>query len=120
MSTIDDPNLSRADFLKLLSFGAGGLALGHHGILNADALVNPLSAGRATKEFSLNVDTMRADLGGGHVVNTVGFDGVLPGPLIRATQGDTLKVYVSNHLSESTSVHWHGIPIINKMDGVPN
>src|SRR6267142_1681707 len=45
-------------------------------------------------------------------------DGATPGPLIEAVEGDRLRIYVTNHLPEPTSVHWHGIVLPNGMDGV--
>lgn len=42
-----------------------------------------------------------------------------PGPLLKANKGDILKVNFTNNLDEPTSIHWHGIKNINKMDGVP-
>lgn len=48
-----------------------------------------------------------------------GFDGIAPGPVLRAKAGERLKVVVENGLDQPTSVHWHGIRIDNAMDGVP-
>lgn len=48
-----------------------------------------------------------------------GFDGIAPGPVLRAKAGERVKVVVENDLNQSTSVHWHGIRIDNAMDGVP-
>lgn len=42
-----------------------------------------------------------------------------PGPLLKANKGDILKVNFTNNLDEPTSIHWHGIKNLNKMDGVP-
>ena len=56
---------------------------------------------------------------GGVTVQTWAYDDAVPGPLLRATAGDLLSVGVPNALSESTSVHWHGIALRNDMDGVP-
>lgn len=47
-----------------------------------------------------------------------GYDGRVPGPLIQAKQGDTLKVKLANALPEETTVHWHGVRLPNSMDGV--
>ena len=47
-----------------------------------------------------------------------GYDGQVPGPVIRARKGKRLKVTVTNRLQQPTSVHWHGIRIDNAMDGV--
>jgi FtsP/CotA-like multicopper oxidase with cupredoxin domain len=47
------------------------------------------------------------------------YNGSLPGPILRARQGDRLRVHVENKLDEPTTVHWHGIRLPNAMDGVP-
>lgn len=47
------------------------------------------------------------------------FNGQLPGPMIRATEGQTLKATFCNKMSEPTSVHWHGARLPNSQDGVP-
>ena len=48
----------------------------------------------------------------------LGYDGITPGPILRAKRGDELRVRLVNDLAESTSVHWHGIRLVNAMDGV--
>lgn len=48
------------------------------------------------------------------------YNGTVPGPEIRARQGDRLRVLVENGLSEETTVHWHGVRLPNAMDGVPH
>ncbi|MBI3274791.1 MAG: multicopper oxidase family protein, partial [Methylocystis sp.] len=47
-----------------------------------------------------------------------GFDGVAPGPLLRARQNDELTVRLANRLDKPMSVHWHGLRGDNAMDGV--
>ncbi len=56
---------------------------------------------------------------GGLAVATWTFGGELPGALIRAKVGDTLKIAVNNSLPQPTTVHWHGLALRNDMDGVP-
>lgn len=46
------------------------------------------------------------------------YNGVSPGPLLRAKRGEVLAIRFKNELDEPTSVHWHGIRIKNAMDGV--
>ncbi|MZR15007.1 multicopper oxidase domain-containing protein [Maritimibacter sp. DP07] len=46
------------------------------------------------------------------------YEGQIPGPLIRATQGERITRRLVNQLEVPTSVHWHGIRIDNAMDGV--
>ena len=57
---------------------------------------------------------------GGKSISTWAYNGTLPGPEIRLVEGDTLRVTVKNRLPESTTIHWHGVPLINPMDGVPD
>jgi FtsP/CotA-like multicopper oxidase with cupredoxin domain len=45
------------------------------------------------------------------------YNGTVPGPIIRATEGDTLRVHLRNHGSHPHTIHFHGIHPSN-MDGV--
>jgi FtsP/CotA-like multicopper oxidase with cupredoxin domain len=47
------------------------------------------------------------------------YDGQFPGPEIRVREGDRIRVVVENELPEPTTIHWHGVPVPNAMDGVP-
>lgn len=44
----------------------------------------------------------------------------VPGPEIRVTQGDRVRIVVENALDEDTTVHWHGLRVPHDMDGVPH
>lgn len=63
----------------------------------------------ASVPFSVNGSTGRA--------NTV--NGSIPGPVLRLREGKDAVIHVRNQLSESTSIHWHGILLPPAMDGVP-
>ena len=41
-------------------------------------------------------------------------------PTLTFTEGDTAEIHVHNLLKEETSLHWHGLFLPNKEDGVPN
>ncbi len=56
---------------------------------------------------------------GGPVVRTWAYTDRLPGNEIRIRKGQRLRAAVSNKLPAETSIHWHGIAIVNDMDGVP-
>ncbi|HET9221753.1 MAG TPA: multicopper oxidase domain-containing protein [Roseiflexaceae bacterium] len=47
------------------------------------------------------------------------YNSQIPGPELRVTEGDKVRVIVKNELPESTSVHFHGVILPNAMDGVP-
>lgn len=49
----------------------------------------------------------------------ISVNGRIPMPTLTFTQGDTAEIHVHNELKESTSLHWHGLILPNKEDGVP-
>jgi len=49
----------------------------------------------------------------------IAVNGQIPMPTLTFTQGDTAEIYVHNELNEETSLHWHGLFLPNRMDGVP-
>jgi FtsP/CotA-like multicopper oxidase with cupredoxin domain len=49
----------------------------------------------------------------------IAVNGQIPMPTLTFTEGDTAEIYVHNELNESTSLHWHGLFLPNKEDGVP-
>ena len=57
----------------------------------------------------------------GHTLQAFAFDGTVPGPVIRVSEGDRLRIIVENKLpaGEMTGVHWHGMVLPNDQDGVP-
>ena len=50
----------------------------------------------------------------------IAVNGQIPMPTLTFTEGDTAEIYVHNELKETTSLHWHGLMLPNKEDGVPN
>jgi len=55
----------------------------------------------------------------GTVVTTWGYNGTVPGPEIRLKRGATVRARLTNALPDETTIHWHGINLVNAMDGVP-
>src|SRR5262249_53773626 len=70
------------------------------------------------KVFHLVAEPVRREFAPGLVVNCWGYNGQTPGPTIEVVEGDTVRIFVTNHLPEATTVHWHGILLPNGMDGV--
>ncbi|KDE48583.1 hypothetical protein DI43_03115 [Geobacillus sp. CAMR12739] len=59
------------------------------------------------------------ELVNGIKIRGYGYNGSIPGPTILVNQGDYVQITVENRLPEATSVHWHGLIVSNRMDGVP-
>jgi FtsP/CotA-like multicopper oxidase with cupredoxin domain len=70
-----------------------------------------------TVEYTLEASEFDWAIRPGKVIRAWGFNQQLPGPVLKAKQGDTLVVKVINNLPESTMVHWHGIRLPAAMDG---
>ncbi len=56
----------------------------------------------------------------GKIKRAIAVNGQIPMPTLTFTEGDIAEIYVHNELKESTSLHWHGLLLPNKEDGVPN
>lgn len=112
--------LSRRGFLTMAGLGAGALALGGCGALGTQSRAGgSTTGGSGVKEYAFDVAPQEVDIGG-QSFPTWGYNGGIPGPEIRVRQGDTLRVRLNNQLPEGTTIHWHGQPIVNDMDGVPD
>src|SRR5207244_1533779 len=70
------------------------------------------------KEFHLTAEPVKREFAPGMLVNCWGYNGQTPGPTLEAVEGDRVRILVTNHLPEPTSVHWHGFILPNGMDGV--
>lgn len=70
-------------------------------------------------EISLEARIVELELTPGRKTRVWTYNGLLPGPYIRATKGDRLIVHFRNSLPEPTTIHWHGLRVPNDMDGAP-
>ncbi len=70
------------------------------------------------KEFHLVAEEVDHEFAPGSRAKCWGYNGTTPGPTIEATEGDRVRILVTNRLPEHTSIHWHGILLPSGMDGV--
>ena len=117
-----NPLLQRRTLLRSGAIGAAGLGLsglfpawaqtGSHGL--ATKGMSPLTGNDIRLEIAeaaFNVD--------GRTGHAIAMNGTIPAPLIRLREGQTVRLAVTNHLDEDTSIHWHGLIVPMEMDGVP-
>ena len=57
---------------------------------------------------------------GDTTVRMLGYNGSVPGPTLKVQQGSELVVHVVNQGDLDTTVHWHGLRLENRYDGVPH
>ena len=69
-------------------------------------------------EYNLTVDRVQIDTGD-FVKEGIGYNGASPGPVLRFKEGEEVSINVTNNLDEMTSIHWHGLILPFKQDGVP-
>jgi len=70
-------------------------------------------------EIALTARIAEVEVAPGAKVQAWTYDGMLPGPLIRARVGDRVIVHFTNDLPQPTTIHWHGVRVPIEMDGVP-
>ncbi len=57
---------------------------------------------------------------GEHLVRMLAYNGSVPGPTLRVQQGSEIVVTVRNDADVEATVHWHGLRLENRYDGVPH
>jgi FtsP/CotA-like multicopper oxidase with cupredoxin domain len=104
---------TRREFL----LAAGWLGLGGAGSVVAKSRE---AIGITTpRTVHLEARETRWELAPGKTIRALAYNGQVPGPTIRAREGERLRIVLKNSLSEPTTIHWHGVDVPNAMDGVP-
>ncbi|MBI2872549.1 MAG: multicopper oxidase domain-containing protein [Chloroflexi bacterium] len=108
--------------MKTLGVILGLIALlGVAGACNSPGSPSATSASQnpQVRQYTLVAEKVQHELAPGVVVTAWGYNGQVPGPEVRANEGDTVRVTFTNNLPVPTSVHWHGVDVPWNMDGVP-
>jgi FtsP/CotA-like multicopper oxidase with cupredoxin domain len=84
--------------------------------------VKPRSTVTAEPDTSVNLTAASGTIRPAPDTSTANwmYEGQFPGPELRVQEGDVLSVELTNDLQEETTIHWHGVPVPNPVDGVPN
>src|SRR6266851_4047450 len=111
--------ISRRSFIATatkLAIGGAGLSAVPYASKRALGLS---ASGEGLGTIRLEAREVRWELAPGKTVKAMAYNGQIPGPMIRAREGERLRVALKNSLTEPTTVHWHGVDVPNAMDGVP-
>jgi len=60
------------------------------------------------REIEINVEERLIEVAHEVFVEAWTYNGTVPGPIIRATEGDVLRVHLANHTGHAHSIHFHG------------
>lgn len=72
-----------------------------------------------TVEYDLIIEENEVNITG-KAVNGMTINGSIPGPVLKFVEGDSAIIHIENRLKQTTSIHWHGLLVPPRMDGVPN
>ena len=104
--------MNRRKFLSLAGASAGAAALSRSVFTRAQ-----IAQKTASTHFELNIAPVKVELAPGVVINTVGYNGQVPGPILRVQEGEPVDIHVVNHTDVPELVHWHGLHIDSVNDG---
>ena len=127
-SDVESGTVSRRDFLR--SVGALTAMAGVQTLLpgwahaGVGAQTGGLTALEPTRrvgnrvEYDITIEKTPFEVAGKRAT-AITMNGTVPGPLIRLQEGEEVVLRYHNALDEETSIHWHGLLLPNRFDGVP-
>jgi FtsP/CotA-like multicopper oxidase with cupredoxin domain len=95
------------------------------GIMLADRMLPPAGAAwaagkptdKARTHYALRIGPCRVEIAPGIVIDTIGYNGQVPGPVLRVREGVPVTIDVANQSGRAEIVHWHGLAIDSLNDG---
>lgn len=68
----------------------------------------PLGEGRLLREYWINAEDRDIEIAPGVMFPAWTYSGQVPGPTIRATEGDTIRIHFANNGTKPHTIHFHG------------
>jgi FtsP/CotA-like multicopper oxidase with cupredoxin domain len=99
--------VKRRDFIKV-----GGL-----GTFGASVLTLLPGQEAAKADFTLQIAPVTLELAPTRIISTVGYNGMVPGPILKMRDGVPVTVEVVNDTDVPEQVHWHGLLVPSELDG---
>ena len=100
--------LDRRSFL--IGAGVAGLACGA-------AIDEAYTQIVTAPDYSLRIAPLKLELASGKVIQTYGYNGTVPGPLLRLREGRQVNVDIHNDTDIDDIIHWHGLYVPAAADG---
>src|SRR5215475_2227518 len=101
------PWINRRQFV--LGAGAAGMAAG--------ALLGRAYTQPARADYALRIEPLNLELAPEKTIQTFGYNGTVPGPVLRQREGQAVNIDVTNKTDIDDIVHWHGLYVPALADG---
>ena len=88
--------------------------------LKIPELLEPEIDQEGRKVFHLTFTKGEVEFLEGKMTETWGLNGPYLSPTLKASKGDEVLIHVTNHVGETTTLHWHGMLLPPEMDGGPH
>lgn len=86
--------------------------------LNAASRLNIQAAAPAPKvDATLRIAPVEIEIAPGKNIKTIGYNGSVPGPMLRFKEGRQVTIEVQNETSTPELAHWHGLYVPSQVDG---
>jgi len=115
--------MNRREFLQRAGVsalsGVSILSSGCSSIVDRTAKFSTLASNSLgdTAHFSLRIAPVKVELSPNQSIQTIGYNGSAPGPLLRMKEGQQVTVEVHNDSDVPELVHWHGLYVPSEVDG---
>ena len=111
--------MKRREFLRLTGISAlsGASILAGCAPSSEKATMASSSSDNSAAHFSLRIAPVKIDLSSKQTIETIGYNGTSPGPLLRVAEGQQVVVDITNDSDVPELVHWHGLYVPSEVDG---
>jgi FtsP/CotA-like multicopper oxidase with cupredoxin domain len=107
--------MNRREFLSLS--GATALYAATKPMRAAAALPTVSSETEQRSIYTLRIEPVALEIAPGHIVKTIGYNGTVPGPVLRFREDTPVTIDVHNNTAVDELVHWHGQLVSSAVDG---
>ena len=97
---------------RFLASAVSGLAAGY-----AAAPTRSWADEAPKADYTLHIGTVHLDISPHRSIKTIGYNGSVPGPVLRLTEGQPVTIDVLNDSKDPELVHWHGLFVPSEVDG---
>ncbi len=112
--------LTRRRFAQLAAASSASLALGRASraqMAMAAPSAPPIPPNAPPADFTLTIAPYTLEVSPRHRIQTLAYNGQVPGPLLRMTEGRPVTIDIHNQSRDPDIVHWHGLFLPPDVDG---